>query len=322
MILNASKDRLSNQAAMHPGFRIQGIGSRRILPTILALLHKLSATHGGSVPSVRLNNGIEMPILSFGANMWDAPTCSKATSDALSVGFRNIWSSELVGESCQRAQAMAIKASGLARSDLFLAGTVDTNSCSGTENCYDLTKRQSEKQLEVLGEDVLDMLMLDYPPSSSGCDGIRGQWQAFEEFYVSKRVRTIAVSNFYENQLQCILANTSATVPAVNQMYLAVGRDADIVADNAKHGINLQAYTPLASGRLSRDKLCKEIGTAHGKSAAQVALRWIIQHNATICAQSSKLEHLRELSAIFDFSLSDDEMSRLDAVSGSRSPEL
>merc|ERR1712012_918757 len=105
------------------------------------------------------------------------------------------------------------------------------------------------------------MLMLDYPPRSGSCSDIMGQWKAFEEFYTAKRVRTIAVSNFSPAQLRCILADTSATPPAVNQMLYSVGHGASpVIEDNEGLGINVQAYTPLGSGSLSSNTLCRRVG--------------------------------------------------------------
>merc|ERR1711972_281701 len=100
----------------------------------------------------------------------------------------------------------------------------------------------------ILGKMPLDMLMLDYP-SASGCDGILGQWAAFEEFYAAKKVRTIAVSNFGLEQFKCITANPSLTVPSVNQMPVNVNSaGGTLVADDAALGVRVQAYSPLGSG--------------------------------------------------------------------------
>ena len=159
------------------------------------------------------------------------------------------------------------------------------------------------------------MLMLDYPAADT-CDGIVGQWAAFEELYTAKKVRTIAVSNFSPDQLRCITSNSSATVPSVNQMSYSVGHGHDtVVADDAKFGVRVQAYSPLGSGSLAGDSLLKQIGASHKKSAAQVALRWILQHNVTINTQSTHAQYLKEDVDIFDFTLSEKEMSQLDARS-------
>lgn len=260
--------------------------------------------------TVRLNNGIDMPKMAFAAQVWDPDTCTEATTKALQAGFRFVWSSALIGSSCQAAQGDAIRTSGFARSELFVAGTVDSSTCSGLDACYTQTMSAAEGQFGTIGFDSLDMLMLDYP-AKSGCDAIAGQWKAFEELYAKKRVRTIAVSNFSPGQLECITANASATVPSVNQMHYSVGDAGTTILDNARYGIVVQSYSPLNSGALVTDEDCKVIGEKHGKSAAQVALRWILQTNGTVATQSTSLQHLQQDIDIFDFALTDDELATL-----------
>lgn len=176
-------------------------------------------------------------------------------------------------------------------------------------------------QFAVLGQSVLDMIMLDYPSSASGCDGVKGQWKALSEVYDAKKVHTIAVSNFSPEQLACL--NSSHVRPTVNQMQYSVGHGTDtVVADDAKYGVVVQAYSPLGSGGLVGDPLLIKIGQAHKKSAAQVALRWIIQHNATITTQATELDYLKEDVAIYDFELSADEMKQLDAHQASATTQV
>jgi len=263
---------------------------------------------------VQLNNGVEMPVMSFAAQVWSPSVCKSATQDALTAGFRFIWSSALIGSTCQQAQGEAIATSDFDRSDLFISGTVNTGSCSAMDTCYQQTLQGGEDQFAVLGLEKLDMLMLDYPAQS--CDGIAGQWKAFEELYSAGRVRSIAVSNFNSDQLGCLGAD--ATVPVVNQLHFSVGQGRDsMVEDNAKLGIVVQSYSPLDSGRLVHDEDCTIIGSSHGKSAVQVAFRWILQQHATIATQSTSLQHLQDDLDIFDFELSDDEMQQLNGKSES-----
>jgi len=297
-----------------------GVGRERAMlspwkPSVVGGVLVLLTSLGSSVPSVQLNNGIEMPVIAFAAETWDSKTCENATGLALQAGFRFIWSSALVGNACQMAQQSAMAKSGIPRSELFVAGTVADPTCKGATACYEQTSRGAEAQFALLQEDVLDMLMLDYP-AKANCDSIRGQWRAFEELYAAKRVRSIAVSNFSPDQLLCILQDRRSTVPVANQMPYSVGHGQDpVVADAGKYGVVVQAYSPLggAFGPLARDPLCSSIGKHHGKSSAQVALRWILQHNVTIATQSTKLEHLQSDLALFDFQLSHEEMHQLDA---------
>merc|ERR1719277_1348343 len=171
---------------------------------------------------------------------------------------------------------------------------------------------EAEQQFQVIGYDTLDMIMLDYP-SYSGCDAVVGQWKAFEELLANKRVRTIAVSNFSPDQIECITSNASATVPSVNQLHYSVGDAGTMIADNAKYGIYVQSYSPLNSGSLISDSDCKAIGDKYGKSAAQIALRWIIQTNGTVATQSTSLVHLQEDMDLFDFDLTEEELAKLNA---------
>lgn len=160
------------------------------------------------------------------------------------------------------------------------------------------------------------MIMLDYPSSLSGCDGVSGQWRALRELYANGLTRSIAVSNFSPAQLQCLVApagaGVSAPAPAVNQMRYCVGGHGSEVETDAKYGTIVQAYSPLGSGRLPSDPLLQQIAASHGKSAAQVALRWILQHNATIATQSTSSEHLKADLELFDFELTAAEMKQLD----------
>jgi len=266
------------------------------------------------IPMVKLNNGVEMPVLAFAAEVWEPNVCKSATSMALEAGFRFIWSSTLVGDACQKAQKEAIEESKISRDELFIAGTVNDPKCSSMKDCYLQTKQGAEKQFALLGQKQLDMLMLDYP-ADENCDSIRGQWKAFEEIYTAKRVRSIAVSNFNLKQLQCL---KNSTVPVVNQMRFAVGHGHDpVVQQDEGLGIHVQAYSPLAKGQLAKDPLCSKIGQVHGKSAVQVALKWILQRGVAVATQSTSLDHLKSDLDLFDFDLTDDEMKQLNDYSPS-----
>merc|ERR1711935_440256 len=278
----------------------------------LALLSVIAIGAHAAGETVTLNNGVKMPTLAFGANVWSAATCKQATSDALDAGFRFIWSSALIGQACQAAQGAAIGASSLPRASLFIAGTVNSGDCSDQASCYTETKTAAQAQFSTLNVTKLDMLMLDYP-SSAGCDGITGQWKAFSELYAAGKVRAIAVSNFEGDQLTCVTKDPKGVKPTVNQLSYSVGKALD--PDTAKLGIVEQAYSPLGSGGLATDPLLQGIGKGHKKSAVQVALRWILQHNASINTQSRNPVHLKSDTNIYDFVLSDAEMAQLDAHS-------
>ena len=225
---------------------------------------------GGGV--VKLNDGLDFPSVSFGLQVYDDATAQALTTLALSVGYRNFFASVLANN--QQGFGAAIKATKVPRAELFVCGSVNTGSgaCSGTADCKTQTAAGCATNLQDTGLAYLDMIMLDYP--AGDCPSIVGQWQAFEDMLAANKTRSIAVSNFSPAQLDCIVTNKAATVPAVNQLPYSVGSGADTsVADNAKRGgIIVQAYSPLDSGSLASDPDCAAIGKAHGKSAAQVAL--------------------------------------------------
>jgi len=264
-------------------------------------------------PTVTLNNGLKMPVASFGLQVVDDDTAQQQTQQWITVGGRNIFTSVLAGN--QAGVGKGIKAStSVPRKDLFICGSVNSGSCSSANDCYTSTKQACADNLDTLGLDYLDMIMLDYP--SSSCENIVGQWMAFEEMLGSKTTLSIAVSNFSPDQLDCIIANKTSTVPALNQMSYSVGHGSDTtVADDAKRGgIIVQAYSPLGSGGLADDADCTKIGKQYNKSSAQVALKWIAQRNATFSTNcGDQKQYMQEDLDIFDFHLSAADMQVLNA---------
>lgn len=216
--------------------------------------------------------------------------------------------------------------SGVPREEFFICGSVLSNLAQDFDDAYSTTKEGCDKNLEALAEGgitKLDMILLDYP--AKDCETIRGQWKAFEEMKAAKQTKSLAVSNFSPEQLDCILADPDATKPVLNQLpYSPKNYDAKAVEENGKRGILVQAWGPLGSGSLgiSASSACEEIGQKYGKSAAQVALRWILQTGATFTTQSKKKEHMEENLNIFDFELSQEEVNKLSDISQSMTGKL
>jgi len=272
--------------------------------------HSHAAANSSS--AVILNNGLTFPLASFGLQVYDDTTATAYTNLALAAGFRNFFSSVLAGN--QAGFGAAIKGTKVPRKEIFICGSVNTGNgqCSGTAQCQQATAQGCTENLQAIGVDYLDMIMLDYP--AGDCASIQGQWLAFEAMLASGKTKSIAVSNFSPQQLDCIVSNKSATVPAVNQMPYAVGDAAQtVVADNAKRGgILVQAYSPLQGGALASDPDCVAVGKAHSKSGAQVALKWILQHNASFTTSAGSAEFFAQDIDLFDFTLSPAEMKKLD----------
>jgi len=305
------RGRSSRRTWLVGGATLLGLGSSRA-----------RASAGGEI--VVLKNGLSFPKASFGLQIYDDATAEELTQTAISVGYRNFFASVLAGN--QEGFARGVRKSGIPREELFICGSVVSNSAQGFENAYQATKSGCESNLKAFdagGIKYVDMIMLDYP--AGDCDSIRGQWKAFEEMLASGATRSLAVSNFSPEQLDCILSDPSATAPVVNQLpYSVRSHEPGVVEENGKRGVLVQAWSPLGSGRLSYSayKACEEIGRAYGKTGVQVALRWIVQSGATFTTQSKSKEHFSEDLDIFDFSLSDADMQRIGAISGSLEGQL
>jgi diketogulonate reductase-like aldo/keto reductase len=270
-------------------------------------------------PGFKLNTGVNFPSASFGLQIYDDDTAYKLTRLALDVGYRNFFASVLARN--QRGFARAVKDSGVPREDLFICGSVLSNRVQGYDAAFKLSKRGCEQNMEAFaagGLDYIDMIMLDYPGPDA--ESIRGQWAALEEMQTAKLTRSVAVSNFSAAQLDAVLGmGKGVTVPAVNQLPYGVGfagyyggKAAEVIAENRKRGVLVQAWSPLGRA-LSGDakKACEEIGKKYGKTAAQVALRFIVDTGATFTTQTKSKSHFQEDLDIFDFQLSADEVALL-----------
>jgi len=263
--------------------------------------------------TVKLNNGISFGVASFGLQVYGNDKAQQLTTIALEAGFRNFFASVLAGN--QQGFGAAIRATHVPRSEIFVCGSVNTGDCRGMAQCKAETTKGWRDNLRDLGTavGVLDMIMLDYP--AQDCDGIKGQWAAFEAMLKSGKTKSIAVSNFSPKQLDCIVKDPKLTVPAVNQMPFSVSSDDSVLRANTQRGnIFVQAYSPLQSGRLVEDADCAAIGRAHGgKSAAQVALKYILQKGAGFTTSALTASEFREDIGLFDWTLSKAEMAKLDA---------
>eukprot|EP00933_Yihiella_yeosuensis_P049785 TRINITY_DN4712_c0_g4_i1.p1 TRINITY_DN4712_c0_g4~~TRINITY_DN4712_c0_g4_i1.p1 ORF type:complete len:368 (+),score=77.93 TRINITY_DN4712_c0_g4_i1:103-1206(+) len=267
--------------------------------------------------TVKLNNGLDFPKASFGLQVYSDATGKKLTELSIELGYRNFFASVLAGN--QRGFAEGFKASGIAREEVFICGTVLSNRARGFEAAYKSTKKgieQNLKDLGVGGITYVDQIMLDYP--GPDCDSIKGQWKAFEEMLAAGQTKSLAVSNFSPEQLDCLASVPGATVPTVNQLPYGVGSyDPLAVEENKKRGVIVQAWSPLSRLGGKAKKACEEIGQKYKKSAYQVALRWIIDTGATFSTQTQNKEHFTQDLDIFDFQLTKEEVDRLNGQSNS-----
>ncbi|MFD7780727.1 aldo/keto reductase [Streptomyces sp. NPDC001939] len=254
--------------------------------------------------NVLLNNGVEMPILGFGVYQIPPEQTEQAVSDALAAGYRSLDTAAAYGN--EEAVGRAIKASGIPREDLFVTTKLWISS-AGEENAG----RAFHTSLRKLGLDNLDLYLIHQPFGD-----VYGSWRAMEALHREGVVRAIGVSNFYPDRLVDLIDHNEIT-PAVNQIetHPFNRRTADQKVMRER-GVQIESWGPFAEGRnnLFTDPVLSGIGAAHGKSVAQVVLRWLIQRRVVVIPKSVRADRMAENLDVFDFDLTDDQMASIDAM--------
>jgi 2,5-diketo-D-gluconate reductase A len=259
------------------------------------------------VPTLRLNNGVEMPQLGFGVFLVPADEVVEPVRAALDAGYRLIDTAKLYGN--EEGVGQAIRDSGLPRDDVFV-----TTKVWNSDHGYDATLRAFDMSQKLLGLDVVDLYLIHWPTPQR--DLYVDTWKALESLYGDGRVRAIGVSNFNVPHLQRLLDETTV-VPAVNQIELHPGFAQDeLRAFHEKHGIITESWSPLGRGHgLLDNPAVTAIADAHAKTPAQVILRWHLQLGCAVIPKSTHAERIRENFDVFDFELGDSEMATLSAIS-------
>ncbi|MDA0171328.1 aldo/keto reductase [Solirubrobacter taibaiensis] len=268
-----------------------------------------------TVPTLSLNNGVTMPALGFGVFQSPPEETTAAVEAALKAGYRHIDTAAAYGN--EREVGDAVRASGLDRSEVFLETKIWISDYG-----YDETLHGFEKSAAKLGVEQLDLLIL-HQALPSAFDRTLEAYRALETLLADGKVRAIGVSNFMVDHLTRLLERASV-VPAINQIeqhpYFS---QADVQAYGEQHGILAQAWSPIGgitfyrdSGHTStlEDPVIVEIAEAHGKSPAQVMLRWGLQHGRSVIPKSTKPARIAENIDVFDFALSADQLAAIDGL--------
>lgn len=252
--------------------------------------------------SVKLNNGIEMPMVGFGVFQVSDEETEKAVLEALKAGYRLLDTAAVYGN--EAGVGRAIKASGIPREEIF----VTTKLWIQRENGYENTKKALEDSLTRLGLDYVDLYLMHQPFGD-----VHEQWRAMEDLYKAGKARAIGVSNFHMDRLMDLIT-CHEIVPAVNQIetHPFYQRDAEI-AFHKELGILQQAWAPLAEGKFEifSNPILNQIAQKHGKSVAQVVLRWLNQRGVAIIPKSVKVERMLENREIFDFTLDEQDLAQI-----------
>ncbi|WP_181773301.1 aldo/keto reductase [Amycolatopsis pittospori] len=258
------------------------------------------------IPTVKLNNGVEMPQLGFGVFQVPDDETTAAVKTALDAGYRSIDTATIYGNEAGVGKALA--ESGIARDDLFI-----TTKLWNSEQGYDATLKAFDASLAKLGLEQLDLYLIHWPTPER--DLYRDTWKAFEKLHADGRVRAIGVSNFQPAHLERLL-DAGSVVPAVNQVevhpYLT---QAEVRAFDARHGIATEAWSPLAKGGdLLGEDAVKALAAKHGRTPAQVVLRWHLQLGNIVIPKSVTPSRIKENLDVFGFTLSDEDVASLSGL--------
>lgn len=258
---------------------------------------------------VKLNNGIEMPILGYGVYQVTPEECERCVSDAISVGYRLIDTAQAYGN--EEGVGNAIRKSSIPRKDLFITTKVWISNAG-----YEKAKASIEESLQKLQTDYIDLLLIHQP-----FNDYYGTYRAMEEANKAGKVRAIGVSNFYPDRF-IDLAEFCEIKPAVNQMETHVfNQQRKLQEVMQEYGTELMAWGPFAEGRndFFTNGTLAAIGVKYGKSVAQVALRFLIQRGIVVIPKSTHKERMIENFNVFDFSLTEREMTVIAALDNEKS---
>ena len=254
--------------------------------------------------TVTLNNGVKMPQLGYGVYQVSPEEAERCVSDALSVGYRMVDTAQAYSN--EEGVGAAVKKSGIARDEVFIVSKIWIGSYG-----YERAAASIDASLGRLQTDYIDLMLLHQP----FCD-YYGAYRALEEAYRAGKLRAIGVSNFQPNHFIDLASNVEVT-PAVNQVETHVFCQ-QIRAQKYmdEFGTKTMSWGPLAEGRngLFTNETLGEIGRAHGRSAAQIALRYLTQREVIIIPKSVRRERMAENFSIYDFELTPDEMARIEQL--------
>ncbi|WP_152191936.1 aldo/keto reductase [Georgenia satyanarayanai] len=264
------------------------------------------------MPTVTLNTGTTMPVLGFGVFQVPPEETERVVTDALAAGYRHL--DTAAGYRNEEAVGRAVAASGIPREELFIT-TKLWNHDGGEEG----TRRAFATSLEKLGLDYLDLYLIHQPFGD-----YYSFWRAMSELHREGTARAIGVSNFFPDRLVDLVQHADV-VPAVNQVethpFYQRTTDQEVMAGL---GVQIESWGPLAEGKndIFSNPTLTAIGEAHGKTVAQVTLRWLVQRDVVVIPKSVRPERMAENIDIFDFELSEEEMGRIAGLETGRSIAL
>jgi 2,5-diketo-D-gluconate reductase A len=252
--------------------------------------------------TVKLNNGVEIPILGFGVfQITDSAECERSVVDAIQAGYSHI--DTAASYQNEEAVGRGIKQSGVAREKLFI-----TTKLWIQRNGYEDTLRAFENSLKRLQLDYIDLYLIHQPFGD-----VYGEWRAMEELYQQGKVRAIGVSNFHPDRIMDLMIHNKIT-PAINQIEVnPFHQQIDTQKFFQDNSVQVEAWAPFAEGRnnIFQNELLLSIAAKHKKSVAQVILRWLLQRGIIALSKTTRKERMIENISVFDFELSTEDMAAI-----------
>ncbi len=256
--------------------------------------------------SVALNNGVAIPWIGFGVfQVKPGDETFRSVSTALKLGYRAVDTAAIYGN--EEDVGRAVRESGIPRDEIFI-----TTKVWNGDHGYESTLQAFETSRKKLGLDAVDLYLIHWPVPSRGL--YKETWRAMEKLYRDGAVRAIGLSNFQLPHIEDLLQKAEV-VPVINQVeFHPFLYQADLLRGCEKRNIRLEAWSPLTRGRFFDNPVIQDVARRNGRSPAQVLIRWCLQHEVVVLPRSTREDHIRENGEVFDFTLSNEDMARLNAL--------
>jgi len=255
-----------------------------------------------AIPTVRLNNGVEMPLLGFGVfQMDDAAECERSVDDALATGYRLLDTAASYRN--EEAVGNAIRRSGVAREELFITTKLWVQDAG-----YEKARQAFDRSMQKLQLDTLDLYLIHQPFGD-----VHGAWRAMEALYREGRVRAIGVSNFQPDRVMDLIVHNEV-IPAVNQIEThPFNQQIEAQRFLEEQQVQIESWGPFAEGKnnIFQNPLLRSIAEEHHKTVAQVIVRWLTQRGVVAIPKSVRPERIAENFNVFDFDLTPDNMAAI-----------
>lgn len=259
------------------------------------------------VPTIDLHDGTSIPQLGLGVFQVPPDRTEETVRTALDIGYRHIDTAQMYGN--EEGVGAALRSSGVDRDEVFVTSKLNNNN-----HRPDDVRRSFDESLKRLGLDRLDLFLVHWPLPTRYDGDFVSTWRAMTDLLDDGRLTSVGVSNFEPDHLQRIVDETGV-VPVVNQIEVHpfFTNEAARAASHA-HGVKVEGWAPIAKGQVNDEPVIQEIAETHGRTPAQVTLRWHVERGDIVFPKSVRRERMEENFAIFDFSLTDDEVARISAL--------